>query len=210
MVGLLEYWCPETNTFVFPWGDIVNLAGPSVLGELVTEPLAGDSVNIEEEMSQHRKEMCQTKLKKARHGSVLDNWHHSSYYREEDEQGSWWDWIAKDSYLPHRVAMQFGNGSGSSWLIRNGASEKILKQEISLEKTDPSPSVQTIRQKNSYLLSSAQNLKNCRKLTQLASKSVFVSTNTPAYELDEEEEEEEEEELGLYCCCYDEGIEKCR
>ncbi|KAF9666975.1 hypothetical protein SADUNF_Sadunf16G0284400 [Salix dunnii] len=43
ILGLLEYWCPETNTFVFPWGDIVNLVGPSVLGELVTKP-CGDSV----------------------------------------------------------------------------------------------------------------------------------------------------------------------
>ncbi|KAJ6423230.1 hypothetical protein OIU84_024213 [Salix udensis] len=95
MLGLLEYWCPETITFVFPWGDIVNLAGPSVLGELVTEPLAGDSVNIEEEMSQLRKEMCQSKLKKARHGSY--SFIHQLVGLD-----------CKDSYLPHRVAMQFG------------------------------------------------------------------------------------------------------
>ncbi|KAJ6950465.1 hypothetical protein NC651_004204 [Populus alba x Populus x berolinensis] len=36
--GLLEYWCPETNTLVFPWGeatitleDIVSLVGLPVL-----------------------------------------------------------------------------------------------------------------------------------------------------------------------------------
>ncbi|KAF9666974.1 hypothetical protein SADUNF_Sadunf16G0284300 [Salix dunnii] len=59
----------------------------------------------------------------------LDNWHHSSYYREEDEQvvfdgsssdGELHSFViclhasepvgldCKDSYLPHRVAMQFG------------------------------------------------------------------------------------------------------
>uniref|UniRef100_A0A6N2KMY2 Uncharacterized protein n=1 Tax=Salix viminalis TaxID=40686 RepID=A0A6N2KMY2_SALVM len=145
-------------------------------------------------MSQHRKEMCQTKLKKARHGSY--SFIHSSYYREEDEQGVL-DGSSSDGELHSFVICLHAselvgldckrflfassssdaiwNGSGSSWtacrLIRKGASEKILKQEISLEKTDPSPSVQTIHQKNSYLLSSAQNLKNCRKLTQLASKS---------------------------------------
>ncbi|KAF9666978.1 hypothetical protein SADUNF_Sadunf16G0284700 [Salix dunnii] len=119
----------------------------------------------------------------------LDNWHLSSYYREEDEQvvfdgsssdGELHSFViclhgselvgldCKDSYLPHRgsgSAMQFGMDQDLP-----GASENILKQEKSLEKTDPSPSVHTIRQKNSYL-SSAQNLKNCRKLTQLASKS---------------------------------------
>eukprot|EP00258_Populus_trichocarpa_P033379 XP_024449398.1 uncharacterized protein LOC18095954 [Populus trichocarpa] len=46
--GLLEYWCPETNTLVFPWGeatitleDIVSLVGLPVLREPVTEPLRG-------------------------------------------------------------------------------------------------------------------------------------------------------------------------
>ncbi|KAJ6950466.1 hypothetical protein NC651_004204 [Populus alba x Populus x berolinensis] len=74
--GLLEYWCPETNTLVFPWGeatitleDIVSLVGLPVLRGPVTKPLAGDSVKIEEQMRKHRKEMCRSKLKKARHGS---------------------------------------------------------------------------------------------------------------------------------------------
>ncbi|KAJ7014971.1 hypothetical protein NC653_004305 [Populus alba x Populus x berolinensis] len=75
--GLLEYWCPETNTLVFPWGeatitleDIASLVGLPVLREPVTKPLAGDSVKIEEETrKQYRKEMCRSKLKKARHGS---------------------------------------------------------------------------------------------------------------------------------------------
>jgi hypothetical protein len=75
--GLLEYWCPETNTLVFPWGeatitleDIGSLVGLPVLREPVTEPLAGDSVKIEE-MRKHRKQMCRSKLKKAHHGSWL-------------------------------------------------------------------------------------------------------------------------------------------
>ena len=56
-IGLVEYWCPETNTFVFPWGeatitleDVMVLGGFSVLGEPVNLPLTGDLVAMEAEL----------------------------------------------------------------------------------------------------------------------------------------------------------------
>ncbi|KAF6173622.1 hypothetical protein GIB67_022981 [Kingdonia uniflora] len=57
VLGLVEWWCPETNTFVFPWGeetitleDVILIGGLSVLGKPVTTCLLGDLVNIEDEM----------------------------------------------------------------------------------------------------------------------------------------------------------------
>ncbi|KAJ7963846.1 Serine/threonine-protein phosphatase 7 long form [Quillaja saponaria] len=64
ILGLVEYWCPETNTFVFPWGeatitleDIMILGGFSVLGEPVNSPLTKDLQKIEGEVEEPRKRM---------------------------------------------------------------------------------------------------------------------------------------------------------
>lgn len=53
IMGLAERWCAETNTFVFPWGevtitleDVMILGGYSVLGALFLTPLGGESVRI--------------------------------------------------------------------------------------------------------------------------------------------------------------------
>ena len=53
VLGLCEFWCPKTNTFIFPWGeatitleDVMILAGLPVLGEPVNLPLLGDSMKI--------------------------------------------------------------------------------------------------------------------------------------------------------------------
>ncbi|KAK5834353.1 hypothetical protein PVK06_018230 [Gossypium arboreum] len=33
ILGLVEFWCPETNTFVFPWGEAtVTLEDVMILG----------------------------------------------------------------------------------------------------------------------------------------------------------------------------------
>ncbi|KAI8012789.1 hypothetical protein LOK49_LG06G00532 [Camellia lanceoleosa] len=57
VLGLSEFWCPETNTFVFPWGeatitleDIMVLGGYSVLGKPVTSPLPKDLLRVEHEL----------------------------------------------------------------------------------------------------------------------------------------------------------------
>ncbi|XP_028097480.1 uncharacterized protein LOC114297281 [Camellia sinensis] len=57
VLGLSEFWCPEINTFVFPWGeatitleDIMVLGGYSVLGKPVTSPLPKDLLRVEHEL----------------------------------------------------------------------------------------------------------------------------------------------------------------
>ena len=72
VLGLVEFWCPETNTFVFPWGegtvtleDVMILGGFPVLGELVTSPLSEELVRVEEEMKKIRKEFSKSKSRKA-------------------------------------------------------------------------------------------------------------------------------------------------
>ncbi|QHO36201.1 uncharacterized protein DS421_9g281790 [Arachis hypogaea] len=64
ILGIVEYWCIETNTFVFPWGeatitleDVMVLGGFSVLGEPVNLPLTGDMVAMEAEMLRLSREM---------------------------------------------------------------------------------------------------------------------------------------------------------
>lgn len=57
LLGLAEFWSPETNTFVFPWGeatitleDVMVLGGFSALGRNVTRPVTGLLAKIVEEM----------------------------------------------------------------------------------------------------------------------------------------------------------------
>ncbi|XVF34032.1 hypothetical protein REPUB_Repub18cG0022100 [Reevesia pubescens] len=74
LLGLVEFWCPEINTFVFPWGeatvtleDVIVLGGFSTLGESVRRPLERKLVKIEEEMNMKRLIMSRNKSKKASH-----------------------------------------------------------------------------------------------------------------------------------------------
>lgn len=74
ILGLLEFWCEGTNTFVFPWGeatitleDVMILGGFPVLGELVTIPLTKELSKIEEELHQQMKEISRNNCGHARH-----------------------------------------------------------------------------------------------------------------------------------------------
>ena len=78
VLGLAEFWCPGTNTFVFPWGeatvtleDVMILGGFSVLGEPVTSPVTGELVKIVEDLNMKRLEMSREKSKKATHGGWI-------------------------------------------------------------------------------------------------------------------------------------------
>ncbi|KAA8526964.1 hypothetical protein F0562_008807 [Nyssa sinensis] len=79
VLGLSEFWCPETNTFMFPWGeatitleDVMILGGFPVLGEPVTSsPLTVEFIKIEEEMNKQRMEMSRSKARKAGHPGWL-------------------------------------------------------------------------------------------------------------------------------------------
>ncbi|CAI9087617.1 OLC1v1021728C1 [Oldenlandia corymbosa var. corymbosa] len=57
VLGLVEFWCPGTNTFVFPWGeatvtleDVMILGGFPVTGESISIPLTEEQTNIVSEM----------------------------------------------------------------------------------------------------------------------------------------------------------------
>ncbi|XP_020417886.1 uncharacterized protein LOC18780617 [Prunus persica] len=72
LLGLVEFWSSETNTFVFQCGeatftleDMMVLGGFSVLGRPVTRPVIGLLVEIVEEMEKKRVEISRTKAKKA-------------------------------------------------------------------------------------------------------------------------------------------------
>lgn len=58
LLGIAEKWCPDTNTFVFPWGeatitleDVMFLLGFSVLGSPVFAALDGSGERVKEELA---------------------------------------------------------------------------------------------------------------------------------------------------------------
>ncbi|KAK1355360.1 hypothetical protein POM88_048616 [Heracleum sosnowskyi] len=64
IMGLAERWCAETNTFVFPWGevtitleDVMFLGGYSVLGALFLTPLPDEGVGIFKSLKDAYKEV---------------------------------------------------------------------------------------------------------------------------------------------------------
>ena len=57
VLGIAEKWCPDTNTFVFPWGeatitleDVMLLLGFSVLGSPVFASLDSSGEKIKEKL----------------------------------------------------------------------------------------------------------------------------------------------------------------
>ncbi|WOK99123.1 hypothetical protein Cni_G07835 [Canna indica] len=72
ILGVAAFWCGETNTFVFPWGeatvtleDVMVLAGLSVLGEPVRGSLAGEFAEIEQRMVREHRTFNRSTSKKA-------------------------------------------------------------------------------------------------------------------------------------------------
>ncbi|KAF6159299.1 hypothetical protein GIB67_032070 [Kingdonia uniflora] len=79
VLGLVEWWCPETNTFVFLWGevtitleDVMLIRGLSVLGKPVTTCLSGVLVNIEDEMIKQFRICYKSKWKKVHHSAWMN------------------------------------------------------------------------------------------------------------------------------------------
>ena len=82
LFALAEKWCPETSSFLLPWGevtitleDVMVLGGYSVLGDSVlcscnTEEMC----EIEKDLSEVRKVIMQTKAKKAGQQHWMEFW----------------------------------------------------------------------------------------------------------------------------------------
>ncbi|CAI9088442.1 OLC1v1022769C1 [Oldenlandia corymbosa var. corymbosa] len=77
--GFAEKWCPDTNTFLFPWGettitleDVMIIGGYSVLGDPVFSPIESpESEEVEKKLLDARSELNQTAAKKACQGGWL-------------------------------------------------------------------------------------------------------------------------------------------
>ncbi|KAF2285795.1 hypothetical protein GH714_007819 [Hevea brasiliensis] len=74
ILGLAEFWCLETNTFIFPWGeatitleDVMLIGGHLVTGEPVTSPLTKALIKVEGAMKEKRNELLNTRAKKTTH-----------------------------------------------------------------------------------------------------------------------------------------------
>ncbi|GLT59408.1 hypothetical protein SLA2020_322280 [Shorea laevis] len=79
ILGVAERWSPETNTFIFPWGeatitleDVMICGGYSVLGSSFSSPRKGKNlVAIEEKLIEARKEAVTMGAKVASHKSWM-------------------------------------------------------------------------------------------------------------------------------------------
>ena len=80
--GVTAKWCPETNTFVFPWGeatvtleDVMILGGFPVLGESVSAPLEDkEMLETEEKLIAERLQVTRTKAQKACQSGWMNRW----------------------------------------------------------------------------------------------------------------------------------------
>ncbi|KAK6934429.1 Aminotransferase-like, plant mobile domain [Dillenia turbinata] len=71
VLGLSEFWCDETNTFVFSWGeatvtleDVMILGGLPVVGESVMSSLTEDLMDLEMRLKEERMKLVNGKAKK--------------------------------------------------------------------------------------------------------------------------------------------------
>ncbi|GKV42612.1 hypothetical protein SLEP1_g49995 [Rubroshorea leprosula] len=80
ILGVAERWSPETNTFIFPWGeatitleDVMVCGGYSVLGSSVSSPLRSENlVAIEEKLIEACKEAATIGVTVASHSAWMD------------------------------------------------------------------------------------------------------------------------------------------
>ncbi|PRQ31697.1 putative protein-serine/threonine phosphatase [Rosa chinensis] len=87
---LAEFWCSETNTFLFDWGeatitmeDVMVLGGFSVLGKQVTRPINGVLMETVEEMEKKKTELTRTPARKAYHLNWMTHFMKLQDYKHE-------------------------------------------------------------------------------------------------------------------------------
>ncbi|KNA10179.1 hypothetical protein SOVF_146810 [Spinacia oleracea] len=84
VLGVCEFWCPRTSSFIFPWGeatitleDVMILGGLPVIGEPLKRPVDGNLVKFEEELKRVKWEIPK--------GGTHSAW--IEYFMEEEEEG---------------------------------------------------------------------------------------------------------------------------
>ncbi|KAJ0870189.1 putative protein-serine/threonine phosphatase [Helianthus annuus] len=93
---LSHFWTPQTNTFVFPWGeatltleDVMILGGFSVVGDSVNDgsvALTPDLAGKVEKMNRFRSELVRSKSKKASHSKWMQMFMTSTNEQEHEEE----------------------------------------------------------------------------------------------------------------------------
>ncbi|KAK6946878.1 Aminotransferase-like, plant mobile domain [Dillenia turbinata] len=80
VLGLSEFWCEETNTFVFSWGeatvtleDVMILGGLPVVGESAMSPLTDDLMELEMRLKEERLKLVHSKARKPRQTAWLNH-----------------------------------------------------------------------------------------------------------------------------------------
>jgi Plant mobile domain len=78
ILAIISHWCEETNTFLFPWGevtitleDIIILSGLSVLGDPVRAPLPDEMREFDSRLNEERLKFNRSTSKKAHHSAWM-------------------------------------------------------------------------------------------------------------------------------------------
>ncbi|XP_043689405.1 uncharacterized protein LOC122640312 [Telopea speciosissima] len=95
LLGLSEFWCSGTNTFVFPWGeatmtleDMLVLGGFSILGLPVTTPLIEEPLKkIEQKLIAEHKNFYRSRAKKADQSAWINRFMCNEAEGETEELG---------------------------------------------------------------------------------------------------------------------------
>ncbi|XP_015898775.3 uncharacterized protein LOC107432200 [Ziziphus jujuba] len=98
VLGLAEKWCPQTNTFIFPWGeatitleDVMVLGGYPVLGSPVLSPLGSvESKRREAKLVEARLDLLRSKSRKASQSAWLKHFMGSESEFEHEAFLSLW------------------------------------------------------------------------------------------------------------------------
>ncbi|KAL5699472.1 hypothetical protein ACHQM5_030367 [Ranunculus cassubicifolius] len=79
ILALVDFWCQDTNTFVFSWGeatvtleDLFIIGGFSVLGEPANLPLTEELLEIEERLIKEHKKCYSTRSRKPSYGEWFE------------------------------------------------------------------------------------------------------------------------------------------
>ncbi|WCJ32894.1 Aminotransferase-like plant mobile domain family protein [Euphorbia peplus] len=96
ILGVAERWCPDTNSFCFPWGEAtvtledMLMAGYSVLGSPVFEPLETEYRAIQEALIREKRGFNKTPAKKPYHNAWLNAFMDSGSEMEHEAFLSLW------------------------------------------------------------------------------------------------------------------------
>lgn len=103
ILGLVEFWCSEMNTFVFPWGeatitleDVMILGGFSVLGEPIKKRVTAEElIMVVDAMRKRKSAISKGKSRKTSHGAWMKHFMDNDNDIEVEHAGFLSYWLSR-------------------------------------------------------------------------------------------------------------------